>query len=192
MHPREFACRVSSPTRDVTSVVTNVSRGAYVCSTVHQGTNVTGITCMTTELSPKRLELLKEAVPTASRIVFLSDPEDAPLGLKLTQDAAARLGIKPPTAAFKAVADMPRALDAVAKERPDAVFVYPDPISNRLRAQIAEFALKHRQPRGCSPSRPSLGNTARRLRADRRGRPRRSRRAWSRCPQRETRLRGAA
>lgn len=36
--------------------------------------NLTGVTCMTTELSAKRLELLKEAVPKASRVVFLSDP----------------------------------------------------------------------------------------------------------------------
>src|SRR6202795_5014168 len=56
--------------------------------------NHTGVTCMTTELSPKRLELLKEAVPNAVRVVYLSDPDDAPPGLKLTQDAAPRLGIK--------------------------------------------------------------------------------------------------
>jgi putative tryptophan/tyrosine transport system substrate-binding protein len=56
--------------------------------------NLTGVTCMTTELSPKRLELLKEAVPNAVRVDFLSDPDDAPSGLKLTQDAAPRLGIK--------------------------------------------------------------------------------------------------
>ena len=118
----------------------------HVVRLAHQGTNVTGNTCMTTELSPKRLELLKEAVPTASRVVFLSDPEDAPMGLKLTQEAAPRLGIKLPTVGFNARADMPRALDAVAKERPDAIFVYPDPISLTERRQIAEFALKQRLP----------------------------------------------
>jgi putative tryptophan/tyrosine transport system substrate-binding protein len=36
--------------------------------------NLTGVTCMTTELSPKRLELLHEAVPKASRVMFLHDP----------------------------------------------------------------------------------------------------------------------
>ena len=41
---------------------------------------------------------------------------------------------------------MPRALDTVAKERPDAFFVYPDPITYMERAQIAEFALKQRLP----------------------------------------------
>ena len=41
---------------------------------------------------------------------------------------------------------MPGSLDAVARERPDAVFVYPDPISGLERRQIAEWALKQRLP----------------------------------------------
>jgi ABC-type uncharacterized transport system substrate-binding protein len=118
----------------------------HVARLARQGGNVTGVTCMTTELSPKRLELLKEAIPKASRVVFLSDPDDAPLGLKLTQEAAPRLGIKLSTVAFHARADMPGALDAVAKERPDAVFVYPDVISFMESKQIGEFFLKQRLP----------------------------------------------
>jgi putative ABC transport system substrate-binding protein len=55
--------------------------------------NLTGVTCMTTELSPKRLELLHDAVPWASRVTFLHDPQAAPNAWKLTQEAAARLGI---------------------------------------------------------------------------------------------------
>jgi hypothetical protein len=48
---------------------------------------------MTTELSPKRLELLHDAVPKASRVMFLHDPQAAPNAWKLTQEAAPRLGI---------------------------------------------------------------------------------------------------
>src|SRR5262245_28280314 len=55
--------------------------------------NLTGVTCMTTELSPKRLELLHEVVPKASRVMFLHDPQAAPNAWKLTQEAAPRLGI---------------------------------------------------------------------------------------------------
>jgi putative ABC transport system substrate-binding protein len=40
--------------------------------------NLTGVTCMTTELMPKRLELLHEALPKVSRVMFLHDPEAAP------------------------------------------------------------------------------------------------------------------
>ena len=118
----------------------------HVMRLARQGGNVTGVTCMTTELSPKRLELLKEAIPKASRVVFLHDPEAAPAGLRLTQDAALHLGIKLQTVKFKDKADIANALDAVAKERPDALYIYPDPISNSERRQIAEFALNHRLP----------------------------------------------
>ena len=111
-----------------------------------QGGNVTGVTCMTSELTGKRLELLKEAVPTASRVVFLSEPEDSPSGLKRAQEAAPRLGIKLWTVGFHTRADMPNALDAVAKERPDALFVYPDPIQLMEDERIAQFALKRRLP----------------------------------------------
>ena len=109
---------------------------------------------MTTELSPKRLELLKEAVPNAVRVVFLSDPIDAPRGLKLTQDAAPPLGIKLHVTDVRAAdrsqtwgdSDLRTALSAVAKEQPDALFVYPDPILIVERKQIAEFAVTNRLP----------------------------------------------
>ena len=66
----------------------------HVKALARPGGNLTGVTCMTTELSPKRLELLKEAVPKASRVMFLQDPEAAPNALKLTQEVAPRLGIR--------------------------------------------------------------------------------------------------
>jgi len=118
----------------------------FVARLARQGGNVTGVTCMTSELTGKRLQLLKEAVPTASRIVFLSEPEDSPSGLQRAQDAAPLLGIKLWTVGFKSRADMPRALDAVAKERPDALFVYPDPIAVMEAQRIADFALRQRLP----------------------------------------------
>jgi putative tryptophan/tyrosine transport system substrate-binding protein len=57
--------------------VTHIARGRG---------NMTGMTCMTTELSPKRLELLHEAVPAAARVMFLHDPQAAPNAWKLTQE----------------------------------------------------------------------------------------------------------
>ena len=111
-----------------------------------QGGNVTGVTCMTSELSGKRLQLLKEAVPSASHIVFLSEPEDSPSGLQRAQEAAPQLGVKLTPVGFHSRADIPRALDVVAAERPHALFVYPDPIHMMEEERIAQFAIKNRLP----------------------------------------------
>ena len=103
---------------------------------------------MTTELSPKRLELLKEAVPKTSRVMFLHDPEAAPNALHLTQEAAPRLGIRLQVAPVGAAEELQPELTMIAKERPDALFVYPDVVlsSYPRPQQLADFAIKSHLP----------------------------------------------
>ena len=145
---------VSDAVKETPLVIHSCDPFEHVARLARPEGNLTGVTCMTTELSPKRLELLKEAVPNAVRVVFLSDPDDAPPGLKLTQDAAPRLGIKLHVTDVQAAdrlqtwgeSDLRTALSAVAKEHPDALFVYPDPILIAERKQIAEFAVTNRLP----------------------------------------------
>jgi putative ABC transport system substrate-binding protein len=110
--------------------------------------NLTGVTCMTTELSPKRLELLHEAVPRASRVMFLHDPQAAPNAWKLTQEAAPRLGITLQQAQVGAAEELLPELTMIEKGHPDALFVYPDVVlsSYPRPQQLAEFALKAHLP----------------------------------------------
>src|SRR5712691_760652 len=110
--------------------------------------NLTGVTCMTTELSPKRLELLHEAVPKASRVMFLHDPQAAPNAWKLTQEAAPRLGMTLQQAQVGAAEELLPELTMIEKERPDALFVYPDVVlsSYPRPQQLAEFAIKAHLP----------------------------------------------
>jgi putative ABC transport system substrate-binding protein len=118
----------------------------HVAQLAHPGGNVTGSTCMTTELSPKRFELLKELVPAAKRVAFFSDPKDAPMGWQLTRDAAPRLGVTLKPFGYHNRGQLPEALKAVAEDHPDAMLVYPDAILSREAKQLAEFALKQRLP----------------------------------------------
>ena len=110
------------------------------------GGNVTGTTCMTTELSPKRLELLKELLPGARRVVFFGDPEDAPEGWRLTREAAPKLGIAIQMLPYKDRDSIPAALQQVAKIKPDAVFVYPDAILGPEAGKLAQFWIEHSLP----------------------------------------------
>src|ERR1700704_5546532 len=110
--------------------------------------NLTGVTCMTTELSPKRLELLHEAVPKISRVMFLHDPLAAPNAWKLTQEAAPRLGITLQQVQVGGTEELQPEFPMIAKEHPDALFVYPDVIlsSHPRPQQLAEFAVKAHLP----------------------------------------------
>ena len=120
----------------------------HVTRLARPGGNLTGVTCMTTELSPKRLELLKELVPNVSRVMFLHDPEAAPNAFKMTQEAAPRLGISLQVAQVTAADELLPELAMIAKQRPDALFVYPDVVlsSHPRPQQLVDFALKARLP----------------------------------------------
>jgi putative ABC transport system substrate-binding protein len=120
----------------------------HVTHLARHGGNLTGITCMTVELGPKRLEILKELLPNVSRVVFLHDPEAAPNALKLAQEAASALGITLLTAPAMGSEDLLPELEAVGKARPEALMTYPDVIlSTAPRPKIlGDFALKARLP----------------------------------------------
>jgi putative tryptophan/tyrosine transport system substrate-binding protein len=139
---------VAAAVKSTPLVVYSCDPFAHVTRLARPDGNLTGVTCMTTELSPKRLELLKEAVPKISRVMFLHDPEAAPNALKLTEEAAPRLGIRLQSAQVGTADELLPELTMIAKEHPDALFVYPDVVlsSYPRPRQIAEFAIKAHLP----------------------------------------------
>ena len=67
--------RIVAATVKTTPVVTySCDPFEHVTRLARPGGNLTGVTCMTTELMPKRLELLKELVPSASRVIASARP----------------------------------------------------------------------------------------------------------------------
>jgi putative ABC transport system substrate-binding protein len=112
------------------------------------GRNMTGITFMALELSAKRIEVLKELVPQASRIALLSNPEHAGEldEYRVTEEAARRVG----AAITRYLVRTPQELSAVYGEirarRPDAMIVFPDSLTLVRRKEIAEFAGRERIP----------------------------------------------
>jgi len=121
----------------------------FVESLARPGGNITGITNLTRELSGKRLELLKEAVPKIASVAVLYDPAspfDA-LDVKEVLPAAARalkLTIQPRE--VRAEDDFDRVFAALNKERPDGLYVATSPLIFSNGKRIAAFALKSRLP----------------------------------------------
>jgi putative ABC transport system substrate-binding protein len=120
-----------------------------VDSLAHPGGNITGLTRLTRELSGKRLELLKEAVPRISRVGVLWDPDDPgpAIGFKEYEAAARALKIQLQSLEVRGPnPDLQRAFQTAAKERVSALITIRNPVLNRYPKQIADLAVKNRLP----------------------------------------------
>jgi putative ABC transport system substrate-binding protein len=112
------------------------------------GGNVTGLTTLSRELSGKRLETLREALPRVSRMAMLwhrTSNIDA-LTRRETEEAAQKLGIPLKAHGVDGPDDFDRVLSAIVADRAGAVLVATSPMFFGHRRQLAELALKHRLP----------------------------------------------
>jgi putative tryptophan/tyrosine transport system substrate-binding protein len=119
-----------------------------VDSLAHPGGNVTGMSLMSPDLAVKRLELLKEAVPSISRVLvltYLVDPI-APLQVKALNKAAPLLGVTLQIQDIKSADDLPAAFDAGAREGAEGLLTTAESIFIVQRARVSELAARHRLP----------------------------------------------
>jgi len=116
-------------------------------SLAHPGGNVTGVTHFTPELMAKRVQLMKELVPKATRIAVrrLSGRLQG-LVVRDMNAAARQLGIELQPIEVRGEEDIAAAFDTAIKGRAQAVMSTQGPFFWRLRSQIAQLALKHRLP----------------------------------------------
>jgi putative ABC transport system substrate-binding protein len=110
--------------------------------------NVTGVSDMATELSAKRLELLKEAMPTLARVAVLWNAADPGMVLRFREiEAAARgLGVTLQPLEVRGPNDFEPAFTAMTQERPDALFVVAEALTLTHRCRVLDFAAQHRLP----------------------------------------------
>jgi putative ABC transport system substrate-binding protein len=122
--------------------------GNLVASFARPGGNLTGFTLLAVELAAKRVELLKEAVPRIARVAVLTNPRHAgeDQELRESQNAAERLGLTLQPYRVRSVAEITAALEAMSRERFDAVVALSNLLMMHQRNAIAEFAAKRRLP----------------------------------------------
>ena len=129
-------------------------KAGVVGSLARPGGNVTGLTLMHPELSGKRLQLLKEAVPRIALVAVIWNPTDpaAVDFLRETEVAARSLGLRLHVIEARAPAELDAAFKAVADARPSAFFTLPGGMFQDNQTRILEFAKKNRLP-GVFPNR---------------------------------------
>jgi putative tryptophan/tyrosine transport system substrate-binding protein len=117
-------------------------------SLARPGGNVTGITDQSVELSAKRMELLKEAVPKAARIAVLWNADDRGMTLRYreVEKAAQMLHVAVQPLGVREPNDFETAFSAMTLSRPDGLFLVTDALTALNRKRVIDFAAVHRIP----------------------------------------------
>lgn len=120
----------------------------FVASLARPGGNITGLSLQSPEVSGKRLALLKEIVPSRSRVAVLSNPDDPPavFSLKETEAAARAMNLELHVVEARRPEDLDGAFASVAGRQPEALVVLPASLMTSNAGRIAELALSGRMP----------------------------------------------
>jgi putative ABC transport system substrate-binding protein len=126
----------------VMAIVTDPVGSGLVASLARPGGNLTGLSIGAAELGGKRLELLLQAVPWASRVAVLWNAAlaDKVLEWQGTQTAAQAVGVMLHSVEVRGPGDFEGAFATLARERPDALITFADPLTLTQHRRIVAFA----------------------------------------------------
>jgi putative ABC transport system substrate-binding protein len=142
------AKRATSTIPIVMANVADPVGSGLVANLAHPGGNVTGLTIMTTELSIKRLQLLKETAPRATRVAVLWNP-DAPYSPKVIEElkvAAPSLSIELSLVSVRTPEEFGPAFSAISRAHAQALYVIENALFFTHRTTILKLVSKARLP----------------------------------------------
>jgi putative ABC transport system substrate-binding protein len=120
----------------------------HVSSLARPGGNITGLSLMVPDLDGKRLELLKEAVPSVARVAFLWNPSGSRGNPAFTvmEAAAKALGLELLSLEVRSLDDFEGAFARAKKERAQALITTTGALINTQQRRVLDFAAKNRLP----------------------------------------------
>ena len=132
----------------VVAAVGDPVEAGLVASLARPGGNLTGLTFFFGEICAKRVEIIKEAIPTLVRAAVLVNPANpsAAIALSVMQRTASKLGVELVPTEVKARDDIAAAITSVATRPASALVAIEDPLIISNARQIAGFALQNKLP----------------------------------------------
>ena len=120
----------------------------WIATLARPGANVTGLSDESIQLSAKRMELLKEALPKAALIAIIWNANDRGMTLRYREieKAALTLRVEVQGLGVRDPEDFAAAFATMTQRRPDAMFLVADALTNINRKRFVEFAATHRIP----------------------------------------------
>jgi ABC-type uncharacterized transport system substrate-binding protein len=147
--PASLAAKQATTTIPIVMIsIGDPVRAGLVPSLARPGGNITGNTILGPDVGAKRLQILKEAIPTVSRVAFLWNPDNASnvLQFEEVQAAAPTLGVTVISVSVSPRIEFETAFAAMMKERPDALAMTAEPFHQIHIAWILDFMAKNRLP----------------------------------------------
>ena len=146
--PSQAAKAATTTIPIVMALISDPVGAGLVASLARPGGNVTGLSTVSSDLSGKRLELLKETLPKVSRVAVLYDPNDPAMiaEIKETEVAARPLGVQLQPIEVRRLDEFEAALKAATRAKAGSALVLPTALFNTHRKRIAELAAKNRLP----------------------------------------------
>jgi putative ABC transport system substrate-binding protein len=147
-YPATLAARQGTTLPVVTIFAGDPVGTGLVDSLARPGGNLTGISDVSGELTPKRMELLKEITPGLRRVAMLWNSDDLGMTLRYraSEAGAKALGISVQPLGVREPDDFDQAFGAMIRDMPDAILMVTDSLTNLNRRRVFEFAAAHRLP----------------------------------------------
>ena len=132
----------------VLAIVGDPVGSGLVSSLAHPGANVTGLTNQTVDLAAKRLQLLKEAIPTAGRVVVIFNPDTAPNSGIVTQlrEAAPSIGVQVSFRSARTTEELRTAFVGLGRQNTDAIFIVDDGFMAARRDERLRLGMEAKLP----------------------------------------------
>ena len=142
------AAQIATKTIPIVMFACDAVTTGFVASLARPGGNTTGVTCITTELSGKRVAVLDEMLPRLKRFAVLYNPENKskPMDFAQTREAANSLGINVDGFEAREPEDVDRIFAGFAASKPDGVSVLDEAFTMLNARRIVELARRHGLP----------------------------------------------
>jgi putative tryptophan/tyrosine transport system substrate-binding protein len=146
--PAALAARKATKTIPILLYVADPIGTGLISSLAHPGENITGVATMAEETGAKRIELLKELLPRATRFGVLANPDNPATArqLEVMQSAAKSLRVQLRILEIRHPSDLERMLSAPSNQAIEALAAISDPIFHGNQKLLAQYALKKKIP----------------------------------------------
>jgi putative tryptophan/tyrosine transport system substrate-binding protein len=140
------AAQQATQTIPIIAVVDDIVAAGLIDSLAKPGGNTTGVSILSGELDAKRLEILKQIIPSGRRVAVLNDPTSASARSELLADAGRLLGVELPVIDVHSPGDFAPAFASIQAAGGEAIVLHSSPLIFGFRKELCGLSMTHKLP----------------------------------------------